>query len=79
MRIPSTTAREQSLFTATRENLHKAMKIQHKKPGTKDYIFSEYIYMKSLEEAELQRDRKQVDACLKLGVGTEISGYEGTF
>ena len=29
------------------------MKIQPKKPGTKDYIFNEYIYMKSLEEAEL--------------------------
>lgn len=29
------------------------MKIQHKKPGTKDYISDEYVYMKSLEEAEL--------------------------
>lgn len=29
------------------------MKIQHKKPGTKDYIVDEYVYMKSLEEAEL--------------------------
>ena len=79
MRIPSTTAREQSLFTATRENLHKAMKIQHKKPGTKDYIFSEYIYMKSLEEAELQTDRKQVDACLSQEWEQRLVGMRGLF
>lgn len=29
------------------------MKIQHKKPGTKDYTVDECVYMKSLEEAEL--------------------------
>ena len=58
MRIPYTTAREWPVLTATRENLHKAMEIQHKKPGTKDYIFDEYTHVKSLEAAELKRDRK---------------------
>ena len=50
-----------------------------KKPGTKDYIFYDYPYMQSLEEAELQRKRRQTGVCLSWGWEQGLVGMRELF